>query len=172
MTRWRGYECRVDSCERNASWDIKALPLCYEHGYEIAILYEEAIVTQRALRRGREAEQATAVHEVKRGNREPTVVYYARIGDYIKIGYTTRLRNRLATLRVDELLAVEPGGADLESERHQQFARERIDLRRENFRPSERLAAHITATRSEHDLPHWAKVPRTSQITTRTRETE
>lgn len=170
MTKWRGYDCKVDWCERQASWDIKALPLCWEHGYEIAMLYEEAIVTERALRRAGEAEHSAEVHEVKRGNREPSVVYYARIGDYIKIGYTTRLRNRLTTLRVDELLAVEPGGFDLEQARHRQFAAERIDLRRENFRPSESLTNHITATRDAHGLPHWAKLPRTSQITTRTQE--
>jgi hypothetical protein len=165
MTKWRGYECRVDCCERSAS------PLCYEHGYEIAMLYEAAIVTNRRLRLNKQAEQVTEIHEVKRGNREPSVVYYARIGDYIKIGFTTRLRNRLATLRVDELLAVEPGGEDLEHERHRQFAVERIDLRRENFRPSDRLTSHVVATREEYGLPYWAKLPRTSQITTRTRET-
>lgn len=162
MTTWRDYQCRVDMCDRDASWDIKALPLCYEHGYEVALNYERAIVARRRMRLEGQAEHAAEVHEVKRGNREPSVVYYARIGDYIKIGYTTRLRNRLATLRVDELLAVE---------RHTQFAADRIDLRRENFRPSAALAQHITNTRDEHGLPHWAKLPRTSQITTRTRET-
>lgn len=168
MTKWRGHECRVDWCEREASWDIKALPLCYEHGYEIAMLYERAIVAERNKRRAVREIQALEVHEVKRGNREPSVVYYGRIGDYIKIGYTTRLRNRLSTLRVDELLAVEPGGADLERERHHQFAAERIDLRRENFRPSAALSEHILAARAKHGLPHWATLPRTSEITTRT----
>lgn len=170
MTKWRGYECKVDWCERSASWDIQLLPLCYEHGYEIAMQYERAIVADHRQKQGEHAEKAVEVHEVKRGNREPSVVYYARIGDYIKIGFTTRLRNRLATLRVDELLAAEPGGADLERARHQQFATERIDLRRENFRQSDRLLVHIQAMRENHDLPHWAKLPRTSEITTRTQE--
>jgi hypothetical protein len=105
---------------------------------------------------------------VKQGNEggDP-VVYYVRIGDYVKIGFSTRLRNRLASLRADELLAVEPGGPELERQRHKEFSSERIDLRRENFRPSERLEAHIEAIRAEHGLPHWATLPRTSEITVR-----
>ena len=170
MTTWRGSPCRAFDCENNASWDIKTLPLCYDHGLEVARVYEDAILDLRRERLGEEAMHATEVRERVRGNREPSLVYYARIGDYIKIGYSTRLRRRLATLRVDELLAVEPGGPDLERERHHQFDAERIDLRRENFRPSPALADHIEHLRDAHPLPHWARLPRTSTITRRFQE--
>lgn len=171
MTKWQGSRCRAFDCDREANWDVTALPICYEHGMQVARHYEAEIVLMSARRLAEEAEHAIEVQEVKRGNREPSLVYYARIGDYIKIGYSTRLRNRLNSLRVDELLAVEPGAFDLEQQRHREFGADRMDLRRENFRPSDALLAHIAALRIQHDLPHWAKLPRTSTITTRRKET-
>jgi hypothetical protein len=76
---------------------------------------------------------------------EQSVVYYARIGDVIKIGYTSNLRQRLGALRIydEDLLATEPGGRERETERHAQFMGERIDPRREDFRPSKQLTSHI-----------------------------
>jgi hypothetical protein len=50
------------------------------------------------------------------------VVYYMRLGDRVKIGRSTNLASRIATFNPEELLAVEPGGATLESSRHKQFA--------------------------------------------------
>jgi hypothetical protein len=76
---------------------------------------------------------------------DQSVVYYARIGENIKIGYTINLRQRLGALRIydEDLLATEPGGRELEAQRHTQFKRERIDPRREDFRPSKELNTHI-----------------------------
>ena len=81
----------------------------------------------------------------------PSFVYYVRIGDHVKIGFTTRLRQRLSDLRVDHenLLAVEPGGRELETQRHREFAAERVG-KRENFNPSPRLLAHIKALSIAH----------------------
>lgn len=75
-----------------------------------------------------------------------SVVYYARIGDVIKIGFTTNLVERLRALRVQPggLLAVEPGGRDVERSRHLEFADERYGAR-EDFAMSTRLMAHIEA---------------------------
>ena len=170
MTKWRDYQCRVDLCERPASWDIQALPLCYEHGYEVARHYRGEIIHLHHKEQSRLLRERIEKHARKIGNREGSVVYYAQIGDYVKIGFSARLRTRLNALRVDQLLAVEPGGAELERERHQQFAADRIDLRRENFRPSDALLGHIEALRTEHGLPQWASLPRTSQITRRHKE--
>lgn len=170
MTLWRGSNCVVPSCDRWASLDIRLLPLCYDHGYEISKSYRlrlEHDLRLEAKQRGEETAQRVERFAAKAGNRTGGVVYYAQIGDYIKIGYSTRLRNRMSTLRVDRLLACEPAEPELERQRHQQFSAERIDLRRENFRPSERLHAHIDAVLAGHGLPAWASLPRTSEITTR-----
>jgi hypothetical protein len=73
------------------------------------------------------------------------VVYYARIGNRVKIGTTTALAARMATINPEELLAVESGGVDLERRRHGQFA----DLRThgEWFTLEGPLTAHIEAVR-------------------------
>lgn len=81
-------------------------------------------------------------------------VYYVRIGDHVKIGYSINMHQRLSALRVnrDAVLATEPGGRDLERQRHAQFAAERVG-RREDFNPSRRLLAHIEAVRAKHGEP-------------------
>lgn len=170
VNAWKGHTCSERYCNAPASSSVAVLPLCREHGMEVAHEFAAALIAEHELKRLKEATEHTENRQTRRGNREGSRVYYARIGDYIKIGYTTRLRNRLATLRVDELLAIEPGGAQLERARHQEFIADRIDLRRENFRPSEALIAHIEALRDEHGLPQWASLPRTSEITHRHKE--
>lgn len=74
------------------------------------------------------------------------VVYYMRIGNRIKIGTTTNLRDRLATINPEELLALEVGGSRAEHERHREFA----DLwtHGEWFRYEGRLVAHIERLRA------------------------
>lgn len=81
-------------------------------------------------------------------------VYYVRMGDRVKIGYSTNMRQRLAAFRLteDSVLATEPGGRELELERHRQFADERVG-RIEEFNPSRRLLAHIDSIRREHGEP-------------------
>lgn len=49
------------------------------------------------------------------------VVYYFRVGNRIKIGYTSDIRQRAKYLAPEEILGWEPGGAELERRRHQQF---------------------------------------------------
>lgn len=55
-----------------------------------------------------------------------SLVYYARLGNRVKIGYSTSLLKRLAAIRPEELLATEPGGPLLERQRHAQFADLRV----------------------------------------------
>lgn len=169
--KYRGEICYVSGCDWRASLDIDTLPICHQHAWEIAERFTESIYWRESKRRRQAAQERVEKAEAKRGNREGSVVYYARIGDYIKIGYTTRLRNRLRTLRADQLLAIEPGGSELEAQRHREFAAERIDLRRENFRASQRLLEHVMATLDAHGLPQWAALPRTSEIVTTEMET-
>lgn len=49
------------------------------------------------------------------------VVYYMRIGNRVKIGWSTSLASRLASINPEELMATEPGDRELEKLRHQQF---------------------------------------------------
>lgn len=88
-------------------------------------------------------------------------VYYVRIGDHVKIGYTTNVRQRMNQLRVDvaDVLATEPGGVELEKARHEQFDAERVG-RREEFNPSRRLLAHIDAIKAQHGEPNITYYPK------------
>lgn len=81
------------------------------------------------------------------------VVYYLRWADRIKIGTSHRPRQRLAAIRHEELLAFEPGGRDVEQQRHREFA----DLREggEWFTAAAPLLAHIAALRTEAAGPPW-----------------
>lgn len=85
-----------------------------------------------------------------------SVVYYIRRGDHIKIGRTTNFRHRMSPLRPDAVLAVEPGGAALETERHQQFRRHHVRDHPDGiewFRPGPDLLEHIERTAALHDVP-------------------
>lgn len=86
--------------------------------------------------------------------RNRSVVYYVRLADHVKIGYTTNLRERVSQLRVgrEALLAVEPGWREVEAQRHAMFAAERQG-KREDFNPSRRLLLHIDATHSKYGDP-------------------
>jgi len=83
----------------------------------------------------------------------PSVVYYVRLGDHVKIGTTTNLPARLASFYVDHdpnaLLGSEPGGRDVEARRHLEFAAERVYRNRELFNPSPRLLAHIASLKAD-----------------------
>jgi hypothetical protein len=82
------------------------------------------------------------------------IVYYARIADRIKIGTTTRpVRGRMCHIHAEELLAVEPGGADVEAQRHAQFAADWMFG--EWFRPSGDLREHIAALAEDHGVPDY-----------------
>lgn len=57
---------------------------------------------------------------------ETCVVYYMRLGDLVKIGYTSNLENRVAAINPEEVLATEPGGRLLEAQRHKEYAGLRV----------------------------------------------
>jgi hypothetical protein len=76
-----------------------------------------------------------------------SVVYYVSVNGQVKIGTTINLRQRMQTfcLPTSALLAIEPGGREVEQRRHKQFSHLRVE--RELFEPSPQLAAHINAAR-------------------------
>lgn len=90
-----------------------------------------------------------------------SVVYYIRRGDHIKIGRTADFRSRMGKLRPDEVLAVEPGGHEVETARHRQFREHHIAGHPEGiewFHRGDDLLAHIAelaATRDVPELPRW-----------------
>ena len=72
------------------------------------------------------------------GKRHAPVVYFARVGEGVKIGTTTNLKSRMQSfyVRLENVVAVIPGGRATEAAYHRLFADLRIEdgARRELFR--------------------------------------
>lgn len=142
-SEWR-LACRLYECPNRAH---DPAPLCWDH-----LLDAWRFVEARGHRE--HVEQTIEwLHNRNRGPRyvPPGFVYYVRLGNGdIKIGTTTMLKQRMQALHLwlTDVLAVEPGGRDVERQRHLQFAEERLSrsgrgAQREDFEPSERLIEHI-----------------------------
>lgn len=115
-------------------------PVCRPHGLAI---------TQAYIRATRDRQLPQFDRPSRRD--KPDVVYYLRLpGDRVKIGTTRDLRTRVGSLRatLDDVLATEPGGRPLEQLRHRQFAEDRINPRREDFRASDVLMSHVRMLRN------------------------
>jgi len=69
------------------------------------------------------------------------LVYYFRVGDRIKIGFTGNIESRIKDLAPEEVLGWEPGPASLEKARHRQFAKYRTA--HEWFRDCPEIRQHI-----------------------------
>lgn len=163
--------CGVKGCGE-VNYDDRRPYLCRNHGLAIAQRFQAALraVAEEAAGeqvRQRRAARATA----RRGGFEeaPACVYYARIGDIIKIGFTRHLWARMRALRVShlDLLAVEPGGREVERARHLEFRAERAHARMENFHPSERLLGHIAALGGRDTVPTWARIADPQEVRVR-----
>lgn len=78
-----------------------------------------------------------------------SVVYYLRIGAFIKVGTTSDLKRRINAYPPDcTLLALERGGTGLETYRINQFTHLNA-ARREWFHPGEELLEHINNLRRQ-----------------------
>jgi hypothetical protein len=103
----------------------------------------------------REEQQAQMLAARKAQQERECWVYYVRIGRLIKIGMTTNLVSRFSSIRPNEVLFIEPGGAELESEMHQRFASLRAGG--EFFHPGRELQEHIRNMRAELGPPNWTR---------------
>lgn len=166
----QGTECPIEVksglyCE-NVAWPDAPFPICRHHAVKLYIemrgIHNDAIVDAR----GVELPLDPTIDpnylnlEKQKANAEDyaaaCVVYYVRIGDKIKIGFTGNLTQRMKSLRADKanVLAVEPGGRELEARRHKQFSRLRAG-RREDFQPTFALIQHIDSIRERYGEPKF-----------------
>lgn len=117
-------------------------------------------ITTEEFQRGRVHVEETIAEQRKRRAAErtalPPLVYYLRTApDRVKIGFTTDLPRRLRESRSDEsyLLAVEPGGRDVERRRHFELGKWRLHAQREDFSEGAEVTARIAAVVIEHGEP-------------------
>lgn len=133
--------------------------LCRIHAVDVAIAVTQSEIdanifkqfferqsTEKAIRLARwraEDERYEAEKAALRQDRAG-FVYYLRVGERIKVGYSVDVKRRMRAYPPGcELLAVEPGDRDLETQRHQQFAGSLTDGR-EWFRPTPDLLELVT----------------------------
>ena len=81
------------------------------------------------------------------------VVYFVRIANEVKIGYTSNIHQRRNHfgIRNEDILAVLPGGRDEERRHHELFAADRVHG--EYFNPSPQLLAYINDIRGACGVP-------------------
>lgn len=143
MVDGKGRDCLAS----RADWS--PLPLCVQHLREAYLAYAERLQYLTEITPQDRADAGKMV--IQPGNyldERDSVVYYIRIGHFVKIGTTVDMYNRMSTLQPDEILATELGGRDLEVSRHQQFAHIRAPKGREYFYPTDELMAHITEVKA------------------------
>lgn len=161
--------CCVPDCSRLLPRN-RELPVCHDCGVKIAVAHLNDATRLHPVQAEarRLAEQRR--ERVHAGRTRTACVYYVELGpNRIKIGFTSDLRQRLRDLRTHptNLLAIEPGGRELEGQRHRLFAADRIASQREEFVHSTALARHIQVLRELHELPPWSQVPDTKTVSRR-----
>jgi hypothetical protein len=140
----QGYmRCAGLSCWNQADSLVADVPVCTEHELALAQKFSSYVPPAEIV-----VESAA-------------LVYYVTWPDleFVKIGTSTNLHHRLQGLskpgRRARLLAVEPGGYDVEKERHRQFAY----LRKrgtELFRYVDQIVGHVDTVRKAH--PNWREL--------------
>jgi hypothetical protein len=170
--------CAWPDCDKSTPEDFAANRigvLCVDHAwshYDAMNAYltwpPEDTLAAAALRAREVAldEPTTEEIEAKRQGH----VYYLRVGEQIKIGFSADVKRRLRAYPPgSELLAVEPGTKTLELGRHRQFV-ECLDAGREWFRPEAKLLEHIASVHAQHGstrrFEHSYQEPRRPQDTT------
>lgn len=146
--------CCIPGCDATLPRN-RELPVCHSCGVKIAVAhkYDADRITAVDQEAKRQRDEVKARR--KAAYAEQSQVYYVRIGEHIKIGYSTNMQARLSQLRLNHsaVLATEPGGRELEKQRHHEFRGYRINTAREDFAPGAGLMAHIEAVRAEHGPP-------------------
>lgn len=113
-------------------------------------LDRKEIIRQSTLEKKR-ADEAAAKAKASRENKG--VVYYVQFRDAIKIGTTVDLAGRMAVIPWESVLAIEPGGYEVEHRRHRQFTKHHLQL--EWFLQCDELMAHVDDLNRQH--ADWVK---------------
>lgn len=139
-------------------------PICVKHASEILRYLNSCMPSSYEDRVILAARDFDFHHAVPRPSATAgtEVVYYLRVSDKVKIGYTSDLRQRMHSYPPDsELLAVEPGDKNLERQRHVEFTAH-LKIGREWFHPVPEILAHAASLRQQHPLSNYLPPRRSS----------
>lgn len=126
--------------------DIFRMAIDAGHRRADAAQNDLGLMSQRDSERVRERREAG--HRWRAQREARSVVYYMRLGNRVKIGYTIDIATRCSSIQPEELLATERGGKGLEEQRHGQF--DKLRVVGEWFRYEGALVAHVAAL--QHDV--------------------
>ena len=154
-----GSPCATPQCS-NDLWQ-PTQPVCQECARRITLMmidvhYGPSVISERRSRsviaKSDHKERQELAMKSLQGN-HPGFVYYLLVVPHVKIGYSANLPSRMrAYPPTSELLAIEPGSLQVESQRHQDFAAFR-QAGREWFGQDASLMQHIERLRIEHGDP-------------------
>ena len=145
--------CDWGECQAPRDMDL-AVHLCTRHALRvyravaehIAAVPAEVATSLAAADPNRVLNRSPRTREARRNVKDTLgTIYFVRIGQCIKIGYTTNVRQRMAKLRPDAILATTPGTMRDEQALHHEFGE--YWTNGEYFRPGPRLLAHIDGVR-------------------------
>lgn len=106
-------------------------------------------MTARATAAEEQRERAWAERERHTFMTQPGTIYYLRVGDLIKIGFTSYMEDRMRSYPPNaELLAQHPGTRETERQMHHRFLH-RVAKGREWFTPCDEIDLHITQVREK-----------------------
>jgi hypothetical protein len=147
---------RIHGMVRYQEQPVEPVRLCADHAKAWRVKwFPEETTTERYTRLGRicdcslAAERLEAERAAEPRPEPPSVVYYVRSGDLIKIGTTVNIRQRIQSFSMPwlELLATEPGDIRLERQRHREYAP--LREKGEWFLAAPALLAHIARVKAE-----------------------
>ena len=101
--------------------DPQVFKLAIKAGHARAAAVNDDTSLEYQARRERREEMEAGIARSMLKHEATSRVYYARLGNRVKIGYTHNVRKRMADLMAEELLATERGGLELEAERHRRY---------------------------------------------------
>jgi hypothetical protein len=109
--------CRWPRCQNRTG--VLYAPLCMDHLAEAYRIWRDAHawLIDGTLERAHEPREPLPPLSER-----PGVIYFARFGDKVKIGFTTNLRGRLDAIPHDEILGTAPGMLADEKRCHAAFA--------------------------------------------------
>lgn len=152
--------CGIKDC-RSPQWD--KMPLCQSHAFDLwtEVEYHRMDLRQAAASRMRKQSVEQIRSEIIKERmgvekfmaeykQKPGLIYYLRVADQIKIGYTADLPTRMKSYPpMAELLATHPGTRATERQMHQKFVTHRA-ARNEWFHPHDKLLTHIDLVRDQY----------------------
>jgi len=133
--------CLADGC-RDSAHIGAPVSLCGRHIHEVYSYAKDLIAPRWVDALNAELARRRPDPPIQRWSAEPpSWVYFVRIGDLIKIGYSTNPKERFRALKVDAVLAAIPGTRADEQRYHETFAHLRV--RGEYFHPGDDLLTFI-----------------------------